>query len=140
MDTVTIDLPKRLYDVLAERAALRDQTPSSLVQELLTEVVMPRHPYVETVQSRSGLRAVIKGTRVGVDVVVGYTQAGYTPQEIATNILPHLTLAQIYDALSYYEDHRTMIDEALQTNTSEAWRERLRQRLGGPAAAQLLGN
>lgn len=140
MDTVTIDLPKNLYDIVAQQAASRNQTPASFVQEKLAELVLPSHPYIETVQSRSGPRAVVKNTRVGVDVIVGYTQAGYTPQEIATDILPHLTLAQIYDALSYYEDHRIIIDEVLQANTSEVWRERLRQRLGPSAAAQLLGD
>ncbi len=82
---------------------------------------------------------MIKGTRIGVDVIVGYTQAGYSPQEIATDVLPHLTLAQVYDALSYYEDHRAFIDSSLQTHSSEAWRERLRQRMGAAAAEQLLG-
>lgn len=100
---------------------------------------MPSHPYIETVQGRSGLRAVIKGTRIGVDVIVGYTQAGYAPHEIATEILPHLTLAQIYDALSYYEDHKSTIDQVLRSNTYESWRERLRQRMGAANAGQLLG-
>ncbi|MGD9099307.1 MAG: DUF433 domain-containing protein [Anaerolineae bacterium] len=101
--------------------------------------MIPTHPYIEIIQSRSGPRAVVKNTCVGVDVIVGYIQAGYTPQEIATDILSHLMLAQIYDALSYYEGHRVSIDEALRVNTSEAWRERLRQRLG-PSTAQLLGD
>jgi len=139
MDTVTIHLPKSLYDVVAERAATRRQPPERFVEELLTEYLTPSHPYVETVQSRSGPRAMIKGTRIGVDVLVGYTQAGYTPSEIATDILPHLTLAQVYAALSYYEDHRAFIDQTMQAHTPEAWRRRLRQRMGVKAADQLLG-
>ncbi|MGD8625141.1 MAG: DUF433 domain-containing protein [Anaerolineae bacterium] len=140
METMNVRLPESLYEVVAERAAARQQTPDSYVQELLVEHLNPSHPYVEIVQSRSAPRAMIKGTRIGVDIVVGYTQADYSPTEIAEDILPHLTLAQIYDALSFYQDHRSMIDEALQTNTMEAWRERLRQRLGAEAMAQLLGN
>ena len=139
METVTIDLPKKLYEVLAERAARLDQTPAHFVQELLSEWVMPSHPYVEVVESRSGLRAVVKGTRVGVDVIVGYSRAGYTPVQIVSDTLPHLTLAQVYDALSYYEDHRDVIDEALQANTSQAWRKRLSERLGQSAATELMG-
>ena len=139
MDTVAVDLPKTLYDVVREQAVKRQQSPNRLIEEILTDQLMPHRPYVEILQSRGGPRAVIKDTRVGVDTIVGYTQAGYTPREIVESILPHLTLAQIYDALSYYEDHRAAIDESLQFNTSEAWRERLRQRLGAPAAAQLLG-
>lgn len=136
----TIRLSKVLYDIVVKNAAKRHQTPDHFVEELLVEHLLPSHPYVEVIQSRSQPRAVIKGTRVGVDVIVGYTQAGYTPYEIVTDILPHLTLAQVYDALSYYEDHRTTIDEVLKTNTPEAWREKLHQRLGAQAANQLLGD
>ena len=100
---------------------------------------MPHHPYVEVFSSRSGPRPVIKGTRVGVDVVVGYSQAGYTPHEIVETILPQLTLAQIYDALSYYEDHRAKVEQSLQTNTPDAWRNALQQRLGRESAGKLLG-
>jgi uncharacterized protein (DUF433 family) len=139
MDTVTIRLPRTLYDMVVEQAARRSQPPDHLIEEILTEQLMPRHPYVEILQSRSGPRAAIKGTRIGIDVIAGYTQAGYTPREIVENILPHLTLAQVYDALSYYEDHRAAIDESLRLNTPEAWRERLRQRLGD-AAGQLVGS
>ena len=72
-------------------------------------------------------------------MIVGYSQAGYTPHEMAETILPQLTLAQIYDALSYYEDHRAEVDQSLQANTPEAWRNALHQRLGNEAAGKLLG-
>jgi uncharacterized protein (DUF433 family) len=32
--------------------------------------LFPQHPYVEQVESQSGSRAVIRGTRIGVDVIV----------------------------------------------------------------------
>ena len=32
---------------------------------------------------------------------------------------PHLTLAQVHDALSYYYDHQAEIDKEIQTNLSE---------------------
>jgi uncharacterized protein (DUF433 family) len=124
---------------VAERAARQNQTPEDLVEALLIEQLAPPHPYVETVQSRSGPRPMIKGSRVGVDVVVGYFQSGYMPEEIASQILPHLTLAEILDALSYYEDHPQIIDQILQASTTEAWQKRLRERIG-PAAERLFGN
>jgi len=139
MSIVMVNLPQSLYDVVAERAASQNQTPEDLVQELLIEHLAPSHPYVETVQSRSGLRVMVKGSRVGVDVIVDYSHAGYTPNEIASEILPHLTPDEVSDALSYYEDNPLLIDQILQANTSEAWQERLRERMG-PAAEQLLGN
>jgi len=52
--------------------------------------------------------------------IVGYQQAGYTPHEIAIDILPHLTPAQVYDTLGYYEDHRADLDADMAANTEEA--------------------
>jgi uncharacterized protein (DUF433 family) len=138
MKTVSVHLPQSLYDLVAEHAAARDETPDHFVVELLSRELLPSHPHVETMNSRSGPRAVIKGTRIGVDVIVGYIQAGNSAQTIVDEILPHLRLAQVYDALSYYEDHRSMMNESLEVNRPEAWRKRLRQEMG-PAAAQLLG-
>ena len=37
---------------------------------------------------------------------------GYSPEEIAGSVYPELTLAQVYAALAYYEDHRDEIDQA----------------------------
>ena len=139
MNTVPIQLPKPLYDLIERRAATRHESPDRVVEEILTEELMPQHPYIETIDSRSGTRAVIKSTRIGVDVIAGYSQAGYAPHEIAKDILPQLTLAQIYDALSYYEDHRAEIDQDLLIHAPETWRENLNQRLGSESARKLLG-
>jgi len=38
---------------------------------------------------------------------------GVPPEEI-TMRLPHLTLAQVFDALSYYQEQRSEIDEDIQ--------------------------
>lgn len=40
--------------------------------ELLARHLLPQHPHVEVVESRSGTQAVVRGTRAGVNVVVGY--------------------------------------------------------------------
>ncbi len=37
---------------------------------------------------------------------------GTMPEEILIH-LPHLTLAQVFNALSYYQDHRDEIDQDL---------------------------
>jgi len=101
--------------------------------------LLPQHSHVEIVASRSGPRPVVKGTRVGVDVIVGYNRAGYAPEQIATELLPHLTLAQVYDALSYYHDHIDKVDVLLEANSIAAWQERLRQRSGDTAYTRLTG-
>jgi uncharacterized protein (DUF433 family) len=45
------------------------------------------------------------------DVVAARDLGGYTPKEIAASVYPSLTLAQVYAALAYYEDHRAEIDQ-----------------------------
>lgn len=48
------------------------------------------------------------------DVVLARDSQAATPEEIVATIYPHLTLAQVYSALAYYEDHRAEIDELQQ--------------------------
>jgi uncharacterized protein (DUF433 family) len=48
------------------------------------------------------------GVRV-MDVAVRYEVLGMSPEEIAS-ALPHLTLAQIHAALSYYYAHKAELD------------------------------
>jgi uncharacterized protein (DUF433 family) len=57
----------------------------------------------------------IDGHRVRVrDIVAARDLGGLTPEEIAASVYPGLTLAQVYSALAYYEDHRDEIDQAMQ--------------------------
>jgi hypothetical protein len=43
---------------------------------------------------------------------------GYSPEEIAGSVYPDLTLAQVYAALAYYEDHRDDIDQAAKSEAN----------------------
>lgn len=66
--------------------------------------------HIEIHPNRDGQpRAYIAGTRVRVqDVSVMAEVQGKSPDEIV-QALPHLTLAQVHAALSYYFDHRDAI-------------------------------
>ncbi len=139
MPTETIHVSSAVYQAVEKEAAARRQSPDKFVEEWLARHLLPQHPHVEVIESRSGPRAVVKGTRVGVDVIVGYNRAGYTPEQIASELLPHLTLAQVYDALAYYHDHVDQVDAALEANSTAAWQERLRQRMGDAAYTHLTG-
>jgi len=75
----------------------------------------------------------------GRRALIGYRRAGYTQEEIAEEILPHLDLARIYAALSYYEDYRDEMDAYTVDNAPEAWRARLIKELGQEQAQALLG-
>lgn len=55
----------------------------------------------------------IGGHRIRVrDIVAARDLGGLAPEEIAASVYPELSLAEIYAALAYYEDHRHEIDQA----------------------------
>jgi uncharacterized protein (DUF433 family) len=58
---------------------------------------------------------IIKGTRTPVRAIVEMWRMGNSPEEIAHG-LPHLTLAQIFDAMSYYYDNQAEIDSYIEKN------------------------
>ena len=56
-----------------------------------------------------GGQPTIRGTRTSVAHIAEYYLMGLSPEEIHRE-LPHLTLAQIFDALAFYLDHRKVLD------------------------------
>jgi uncharacterized protein (DUF433 family) len=60
----------------------------------------------------------IEGTRIRVSQIVRMTEQGLSADEIIHS-LPHLTLGQVYGALSFYHDHRDIIDRELQEANEE---------------------
>ncbi len=73
------------------------------------------HFYVVTDSEILSGEPIIKGTRTPVRAIVGLWRMGVTPEEIPTH-LPHLTLAQVFDALSYYCDHQAEINAHIERN------------------------
>lgn len=57
-----------------------------------------------------GGEPIIVGTRTSVRAIVGLWQMDITPEEILDH-LPHLTLLQVFDALSFYLDHQAEIND-----------------------------
>jgi uncharacterized protein (DUF433 family) len=77
----------------------------------------PKHPYVVSRKDACGGRPIIKGTKFPVRAVVHYVlKQGLTPEELVREF-SHLTLAQVYDALSYYYDYEEDIERELQEDT-----------------------
>ncbi len=58
---------------------------------------------------------IIKGTRTPVRAIVEMWRLGVLPEEIPSH-LPHLTLAQVFDALSYYSDNQREINTYIERN------------------------
>ena len=77
---------------------------------------------IDTLLSRSpnicGGRIRIDGTRVTVHQIVTCYQQGLTPEEIAEEY-PHISLAQVYAALTYYHANRDEIDRELETEAAD---------------------
>ncbi len=67
-----------------------------------------RHRYVVRNEEILGGEPIIEGTRTPVRAIVEVWRLGVPPEEIPAR-LPHLTLAQVFDALSYYSDHQAEI-------------------------------
>lgn len=126
----TVQLSETTYQLLRRKAEESTRTPDQVADQLLLQQLLPKHAYIETITTISGTQAILKNTRIPVHIIIGYLHAGETPESLAEHILPHLTFAQIYDALSYYYDHREEIDQELNENTEVAGKAYLREQLG----------
>jgi uncharacterized protein (DUF433 family) len=58
-------------------------------------------------------------SRVSLDSVVISFLQGFSPETIATECFPVLTLEQVYGAIAYYLAHRPEIDAYLQQSEAE---------------------
>ena len=73
------------------------------------------HYYIVTDDKILGGEPIIKGSRTPVRAIVELYRLGTVAEEIP-NHLPHLTLAQVFDALSYYNDHQDEINAHIERN------------------------
>lgn len=58
---------------------------------------------------------IVVGTRTPVRAVVELWRIGIAPEEVPDH-LPHLTLAQVFDALSFFSDHQAEIQASIERN------------------------
>jgi len=70
------------------------------------------HPYI--VSDANG-EPMINETRVPVRAIVELWRVGVRPEEIPDH-LPHIGLAQVFDALSFYAGHREQVDRFIEIN------------------------
>lgn len=78
-------------------------------------VTTTEHRYIATDEKILGGEPIIKTTRTPVRAIVELWRLGILPEEIPKH-LPHLTLAQVFDALSYYSDHQEEINAYIERN------------------------
>jgi uncharacterized protein (DUF433 family) len=68
------------------------------------------HRYIQTDPAICDGKPIISGTRIRVaQIAIEYDRLGWTPDQIV-EAHPHLTLAQVHDALSYYYENRDALD------------------------------
>lgn len=71
--------------------------------------------HIESVPGILSGEPVIRGTRVPVRSIVLKTRLGYTPEDVVT-ALPHITVAEVLEALSYYDDNVAEIEAHIERN------------------------
>lgn len=160
---VLISLPKEFLDDIDRLAFKEKRSRSEFIREALRGYISARKdtkiseapakygvkktrkksrdnfPNIEVVKFTGGTSAVIRGTRVPVHILVGYLQIGETPETISTEIVPHISLSQIYEAIRYYFVHKEEIDKEREQNTEEASRHLLRKALGEKKYKEITG-
>ena len=82
------------------------------------------HPHIVKVQGVAGGEPIILGTRIMVRTIIEQYQLGNSIEEMLWDF-PHLTSAQIHDALSYYHDHKQDMDVLLEQATYSYWKHRI---------------
>ena len=138
MNVNTILLPEPLYKRVLHLARQTNQPPERVVETILWEH-FPAYPHVQVKHDRWGEYAVMAGTRTSVATIVRHVQMGYDVQTIATEILPHLTPAQVHSALAYYFEHQEAVETEISEDTEEIWQARLREMVGEEAYQTLVG-
>jgi uncharacterized protein (DUF433 family) len=73
------------------------------------------HRYIVTNDEILNGEPIIEGTRTPVRAIVELWRQGLPPETISAR-LPHLSLAQVFDALSYYSDHQEEIHRHIERN------------------------
>lgn len=81
-------------------------------------IVATEHFYITNDEAILSGEPIIKNTRTPVRAIVELYRLGITPEEIPIH-LPHLTLAQVFAALSFYSDHTEEINEYILKNRIE---------------------
>ena len=160
---ILVSFPEKFLETVDRVAAEEHRSRSELIREALRSYLETRKgrkvgeqsasyavkkpkpkakksfPNIEVVKFTGGKSAVIRGTRVKVSHIVGYLQVGETPEIIANEIVPHITLPQVYEAIHYYFVHQAEIDKEREENTEEASRRLLLEKLGEKKYKEITG-
>lgn len=114
-------MPEIIHETSAMIAYLNNlESQIHHLQDMLTvpaqaQAGLAKHPYIAKTDDILGGEPAIVGTRTAVRAIVEHWKFGDAPEDIARK-LPHLRLAHIFAALSYYDDHRNEIEHYIRLN------------------------
>lgn len=77
------------------------------------------HPHIVQVSGVCGGQPTLKGTRISVQHIAYLYKAGDTVEDILQTY-PYLPAAAVYDAISYYLDHQSAIEQEIADNRIDA--------------------
>lgn len=114
----------RMEPAQIEREALTPEQRRAMSREELAAryknpVQWTDHPWVVRVEGYRGGRPIILGSSIPVrSIAIYYLRHGMPIDDILEGF-PHLRESQVYDALSYYYDHREEIEEDIEADSVE---------------------
>ena len=117
--TATLTISRETFEQLAQRAAQSQRTADELADELLRAETQPtEHPYIVRREGFRGGQPILRGSSLPVWLVAAMWRSGDTADDIL-RAYPHLEPAAVYDAISYYLDHRAEIEAQIEENRIE---------------------
>ena len=114
------EISKELNDLREEVRALKEQVATYTARP----PVPTDHPHIVRIKGVRGGEPIVNGAYVSVRAIIERTRLGEMPEQIL-DAYENLTLAQVYDALSYYYDHTAEIEAYIKEN-EEALKEVIR--------------
>lgn len=115
----TITVSQKTFESLSRRAAQNRRKVDDLAEEILqAQIQTTDHPYIIRREGFRGGKPILRGSNTAVWLIVAMWKSGDTADEILT-AYPHLQPAAVYDAISYYFDHRDEIEAQIAENKIE---------------------
>ena len=98
------------------------QIPQEVTVGGKTRIEYPTdYPHIYTSPEMHRGEPTIRVSAISVRDIILRTRLGDSPEQIPQGF-PHLSLAKIYDALSYYYDHTEEIEKHIRANEEALWR------------------
>lgn len=117
MTTYSVNLKPQTYKRLSEIAAQENRAIDDVAEKILEEQPT-EHPHIVRREGTLSGRPILRGTRIPVWQIVWKWKAGDT-LDIIHKDYPQLSMASLYDAISYYHDHQAEIEKEIEDNKIE---------------------